>query len=159
MALRIGVSQQPNVPLINGRGYSHQSIAFKIDGIDYKFGLVSLNYKTSLNPQPLKSTQARPVGYTLGTLEESGDFELYTQWGKALLKQLGAGYGQGFHTITAQKSEVDDSGVDDAQTDVLVARIKTVDQGSSGDNALTMKFELVIGKMTINGVDIVAQGR
>ena len=159
MALQINISKQPDVPLLNGRGYSHQSISFRIDGIQYKYGLVSVNYKTALNPQPLKSTAARPVGYTLGTIDESGDFELLSQWGKALIAQLGPGYGQGFHTIIIQKSETDDLGADDAQTDTVIARIKETDQGSSGDNPLTMKFALTIGSMKINGVDIVAQGR
>lgn len=159
MALQIAVSKQPNAPLINGRGYSHQSVSIQIDGIEYKFGLVSVNYDQGLEGQPLQSTSARPVGYTLGKVSETGDIEFFSQWGKALIDQLGDGYGLRFHTIIVQKNEVGDLGGDDTQTDTIIARFKKAAQSSSGDNPLTMKFDLLVGQMKINGKDIVPRGR
>ena len=156
MALQIN-SQQPALPLVNGVGYSHQSLSLLVDGVPWEAGLVSINYATALNPQPLKATSPRPAGYTLGMLEESGDFELYTQWGKAFVASLGDGYGVKVHKFVVQKNEGGD-----VQTDTILARIKKVDQQSSGDNPLTMKFELVVTKVLINGLDIVpnrAQGQ
>jgi len=157
MGFQFAVSKTPNAPLVNGRGYSLQSISFEIDGIQYKFGLVSVNYKSSLESKPLESAAARPVAQTLGKVTETFDFELYSQWGKALLSQMGAGYGVKYRTFIVQKNERDDLGQDDPQTDTIVARIKAVDQSSS--DALTMKFEGTVARMEINGVDILPKGR
>jgi len=161
MALKIAVANLPNAPLINGRAYSHQSISFTVNGIQYRSGLVSVNYASKLNPQALKTTSGRPVAFTLGTLEETSDFELASQWGKQLIAQLGPGYGVRFQTIIVQRSETDDLGSDDTQTDTIIARIKGPDQSSSSGNGdpSTIKFEMQPAQIKINGIDVLPQGR
>ncbi len=144
---------------INGNRYSFTSIRMAANGKDFPRGVLrSINYNGTQEPGEVQGNQVTLVGLTSGYGKGNGDFEMLV----AEFDDFAASLTQnGFLPLmTVDFDIVISYSVNDVdvRTDVLRGcRITAVDSSNSqGTDATAKKCNIVIRRMTLNGIDLFA---
>jgi hypothetical protein len=138
------------LPLVNGVRHCYSSVELKIRSIPY-VGIKSINYAWKISRAKVFGTHPTPIARTRGTLEVTGDVELYLEEYNAILTELGSGFTQVAFPIVVTYSETGLSTIVDTLLGV------TLDEGgasqSQGNDALTRKLTLNILDIRLNGLN------
>lgn len=148
-------------PLINGVRYDYSSIEIVAEGKRYP-GIKAINYKDSLKPGHARGTSARITGRTRGTVENSGDFEMYKGFVEEFLAALVSkgggtlGYGEvEFLVVCSYQAR----GMPLVTDELIGCRITDLEDGhQEGEEPLTVKATLDVLRVKRNGLEIVGEG-
>lgn len=137
-------------PLVNGIRYDWSSVLFDINGIKFQ-GFKSVDYSASLTPGKIRGNRAQVVGRTRGSYDATGSAEVWKADFLNVLAVLGDGFMETSFNITASYSEVTTPNL--IITDQLVGCriVKHSDQGSEGEEPLTVKLDLDMLYIAPNG--------
>lgn len=78
-------------PQVNGVRHSWASVEIRLAD-DIVLGIQDINYKDSLDPTAVYGAGPRPIAFTLGRAEFSGDLSILLEEFNTLITKLGAGW-------------------------------------------------------------------
>lgn len=138
-----------NIPLINGRAYSHTSLQFKIKGVTY-LEVKELKYSDNLEPGEVEGTAAQVLGRTLGKYKCEASVTVTRYTGNLIQAALGKGFmAVPFDIVAGYK----DDGMPLIVDTIRGCRIKKNDTSSSGSDPNELTFDLHPMYILWNGVN------
>lgn len=137
---------------INGERYSWTNLELSIPGLQFP-EVKSLDYSIKRGPGVMRGNRQQPAGRTGGTVEYTASIELYMGSYKELQTLLGAGWMKKVFNITAQWAANASADINTAE--LLYCQITTDGHSSSegSADAATMKLELSVMRIKVNGLD------
>jgi hypothetical protein len=138
-------------PIINGHKYSWASVEASFDGLLQR-GFTEINYSTKLDIGKARGTGVRVYGDTRGEADHEGSITMHKKEASAWFRAMGDGFMRRRFPITVSYDETGEGGV---VTDKLEGcRIVNVeDNPRQGTDATTVKIDLHIMRVKLNGVD------
>jgi hypothetical protein len=139
-------------PIINGNAYSWASIGAAIDGVDTP-DFTEITYSPALEPGKVRAMGIRLRGTTAGEADSDGSFSMLKGQASTFIKAMGNGLMRKTFAMTISYEE--EGEVTKIVTDELFGcRItKIEDSAKVGTEASTVKFDIHILRMKLNGVD------
>lgn len=141
-------------PLINGHRYGFASIEASPAG-NITTGFKSINYKTKTEAGLARGTSFFPSGRPEGQNTSDGSAEMYKRDFQALIEKLAPpGSGKGFTRVPFDMPVAYAEDGEGVITDTLfgVRIVSAEDSHSEGPDALTVKMELSIMRISYNGI-------
>lgn len=139
-------------PTVNGNVYSWASVEAAIDGVDTP-DFIEVNYSASQDIGKARGMGTQLKGTTAGESDGEGSFSLLKGQAAKFIKQMGPGFMKKRRfALTVSYAE---EGEGEIITDELFScRItKFEDNPKVGTEPLSVKFDIHIFRMKINGVD------
>lgn len=138
-------------PIINGHAYSWQSISVAIDGVDTP-DFTEITYSPSLEIGKVRGMGSRVKATTVGEADGEGSFTMLKGQASKFIKALGDGLMRKSFAITVNYDEDGEGGI--VTDELFGCRItKFEDSPKQGTDAATVKFDIHIMRMKMNGVD------
>lgn len=142
-------------PYVTGfrHGFASVAAVFKLpDGKSLSFrGFKTINYSRTRTRGWVRGNHPDPIAKTRGENEYSADCEVYLAEYQALLKELGAGYGDKPFSVFVQMVE---AGFETVQDELIGCTFDTTEASpSQGPDALTRKITLNPIKIKFDGLD------
>lgn len=143
-------------PLINGNTYSHTSLTITISDVPYTLsGVKEISYKWKSDPGKVFGTSIKKLARTAGNMECDGSITLFKEEADQVRRQLaaisnGIGYGYVGFNISVCMQE---AALPFTEDQIVGARITGEEiQSSAGNEASTVKWDLDIMDLVIDGV-------
>jgi hypothetical protein len=138
-------------PIINGHAYSWASVGVAIEGVDTP-DFTEITYSPTMEIGKVRGMGTRVRATTAGEADCEGSFTMLKGQAAVFIGQLGNGFMRQTFNMTVSYDEDGEGGI---VTDELIAcRItKVEDSPKQGTEAATVKFDLHILRMKLNGAD------
>src|SRR5262249_47614835 len=134
-------------------GFASVNAVFKLPGgnsLEFR-GFKTINYNRTRSRTKVMGNHVDPLGKTRGTNDYTCDAEVYLAEYMALIRQLGAGYGDKQFSIFVQMVE---GGFDDIQDEILGCTLDTTDASNSqGTDPLVRKIDFNPTKILFDGIE------
>jgi len=125
-------------PLINGVAHDWSSCEISINN-DIVLGIKEISYSDSLEPGEVRGTHAQRLARTRGTYKCEASIELYLEQANAFLAKLGTGFYETEFNIVVN---FQDTGVSLIKDTIYNCKLKKIEKGGGGSDAITRKFDL-----------------
>lgn len=144
-------------PQVTGfrHGFASVNAVFKLPAGDLEFrGFKSINYNRTRTRTKVMGNHVDPIAKTRGNNDYTCDAEVYVAEYMALIRQLGAGYGDIQFSIFVQLVE---AGFENIQDEILGCTLDTTDASNSqGPDPLVRKIDFNPIKILLDGIEDVS---
>lgn len=140
-----------DTPIINGFQFGWASVEAHVDGKPAE-DFTEINYSTKADPGKARGFGVRVKARVRGEADHEGSFSMKKGAANAFIKRLGRGFMNKSFPITVSYAENAEGAV---ITDRLVGCMITnhEDSPKQGNEALMVKFDIHIMRITYDGVD------
>ena len=140
-----------DAPVINGHKYGWASVAVAIEGVDTP-DFIELSYSPKQEIGKVRGMGTRVQGTTQGESDGEGSFTMQKAQAARLIKQMGHGFMKRKFSMAISYDEDGEGGiVTDELFGVQISNVE--DAPKQGTDGLTVKFDIHIMRMLLNGVD------
>ena len=145
---------EQQTPLYNGYFHAWTKVEIVVNGKRYE-GIKSLNHSATITKTKVRGTNQLPLGRTAGPADFTGDMEVYMSTSKAIVADLGDGFGNAIFDIDiSYRAQPEDNLISD---ELIAATLTELGSGGQdGGDALTRKLKLDFMNAKIDGFWVVA---